>query len=174
MTDALVQPLLRIPLFQGLTAGQLKALARQAERQVFNPGEAIVRAGRAGNAAFIVVAGDAVRVAGPGLGEAPEAIEPGSLIGEMAMLIEHEYGSTVMARGQVRALRLTRVGLHELMLADPALTEHLVDKIAGRLTAVAAELRRIDGELAQAETFEHLRPATVVATMPLNFTTAAL
>jgi len=33
---------------------------------------------------------------------------PGSLIGEMAMLVEHDYGSTIVARDRVFCLKLLR------------------------------------------------------------------
>jgi CRP/FNR family cyclic AMP-dependent transcriptional regulator len=145
---ALVAPLRRVPLFSGLAPLQITEIARRAERIVFQPGETIVREGRAGAAAFLLVSGDAVRVGGPGLGEEAELIEPGSLIGEMAMLIEHTYGSSIMARGHVRALRISRAEMLAQMEEDPELAELLVAHIAGRLARVAEELRGFDRALA--------------------------
>ena len=136
--DAIVAPLLRVGLFQGLKPLQITEIARQAERIVFRTGETIATAGAAGDAAILIVGGPARRT------DDDETIEPGSLVGEMAMLIEHDFGVTVVADGPVRALRITRAALHAQMLDDPELARHLMDRIASRLTAVAAELRRID------------------------------
>ena len=101
------------------------------------------------HAAIIVVAGEAVRTKAPmARAEQEERIEPGSLLGEMAMMIETDYSSTVVARSNVRALRITRATMLEIMLHDAALAEHLVAKVARRLHAIATELRKIDVVLA--------------------------
>ena len=146
--DALVAPLLRIALFQGLRPLQISEIARRAERIVFKPGQTIVRGDTAADAAYVIVSGDAVRTSGPDAGPEPEPVVPGSLVGEMAMLVETEYSSTVVARTPVRAMRITRAAMLEQMAADPGLADHLVVKIAARLQSLAAELRNIDHCLA--------------------------
>ena len=145
--DAIVAPLLRVGLFHGLKPLQITEIARHAERIVFKAGDVITEAGADGDAAYVIVAGSAHRVANPDEVAAPDAIVPASIIGEMAMLIEHQYGSTVIADGAVRALRITRDALHAQMLDDPGLARHLMDRIAERLSQVASELRRIDSTL---------------------------
>jgi CRP-like cAMP-binding protein len=146
--DALIDPLRGVALFQGLSPAQLAEIARQTERIVFRPDDKIIEEGGQGDAAFLIVAGDAVRTAGPELHEAPERIPPGSLIGEMAMLIEIEHSSTIVAEGSVRALKITRANLHSQMADDPSLAEHFVAKITLRLHALAENLRKIDRALA--------------------------
>ncbi|HZA00674.1 MAG TPA: cyclic nucleotide-binding domain-containing protein [Hyphomicrobiaceae bacterium] len=146
--DALVDPLQRVALFHGLAPMQLADVARQAERIVFRPGDKIIEEGGAGDAAFLIADGEAVRTSGPEVQAAPERVLPGSLIGEMAMLIETEHSSTIVAEGTVRALKITRASLHDQMMKDPSLAEHFVTKITGRLLALAEELRQIDRALA--------------------------
>jgi CRP-like cAMP-binding protein len=68
----------------------------------------------------------------------------------MAMLIEHDYAVTVVARTSVRALKISRQAMLRLMAEDPDLAQHFVDRIATRLTRLAVELRRIDQMLALA------------------------
>ena len=142
--DALAAPLLRVALFQGLKPPQLAEIARRAERIVFKDGDIITAEDAPGDAAFLLVSGaaDVDADAGEGLHATP--VETGSLIGEMAMLIEHHYGATIRAKGQVRALKITRTQMHAHMLRDPSLAEHLTDLIAGRLHAATEELQRID------------------------------
>jgi len=144
-SPSIVDTLQQAAIFQGLRPAQLAALARHAERMKFAPGDIITRAGDAGNGAYLVVAGIAERLADPG--ERPEAVQPGSLIGQLAMLIEHCYGSTVIARDRVLCLKITRPGLQAQMATDPSLSQHLERHVTERLMAVAQRLREIDSLL---------------------------
>lgn len=149
--DPVSRHLLRLEIFQGLKPLQITEIARQAERIVYKPGQILIEDGAAGDAAIVVVSGEAVRTKAPMASDGTdEPIEPGSLLGEMAMLIETDYSSTVVAKDMVRALRITRESMLQMMLEDPALAEHLVAKIARRLHGIAAELRKIDVVLAAA------------------------
>ncbi len=160
--NALVAALMRVEIFQGLHAKQFAVLARHAERVVFKADDVITEVGSPGDAAYLIVGGPAVRVGGAVDGHEISDVPAGALVGEMAMLIEHDYGSLVVARGTVRALRITRVGLHEQMLADPLLAEHLMMRIARRLSTVAEELRQIDQALS-AEPFLPLAETALAA-----------
>jgi CRP-like cAMP-binding protein len=141
--DALVAPLLRVDLFQGLKPLQLTEIARHAERIMFRPGDKITEAGTAADAAFLIVGGAAEVI-----GTTGEDVEIGSLIGEMAMLIEHIYGSTVVATSAVRCLKINRDAMHTLMIEDRTLAQHLTARISDRLQRVASELRAIDDDCA--------------------------
>jgi CRP-like cAMP-binding protein len=110
----------------------------------------LIRAGQPGHAGIIIVAGEAVVAADAAAGIGEIEVKAGSLIGETAMLIEHDYRITVTARTSVRALRLTRAAMHELMREDPLLADHFVARLASRLSRVAIELRQIDETLALA------------------------
>ncbi len=147
--DALVLPLLNVPLFQGLKPLQLTEIARRADRIVYKPGDVIVTAQVGADAAVLVVSGEAVRTEGPGIEDGVEAIPPGALISEMTMLIETECTSTVVARTPVRALRITRAEMLAHMTADPSLADHFIEKISGRLTSFVEGLREIDRSLSK-------------------------
>lgn len=147
--DAVSAHLVRLDIFHGLKPLQITEIARHAERVVYKPGQVLIEDGKPGDAAIIVVAGEAVRTKAPMTpGEQEEPIEPGSMLGEMAMLIETDHSSTVVARSTVRALKLTRDAMLSIMLEDSSMAEHLVAKVARRLHAIAAELRKIDVVLA--------------------------
>lgn len=145
--DAFVKPLLGVELFQGLKPLQISEIARRADRIIFKPGDVIVAEDSAGDAAILIIAGEAARVSGPGHPGEIETVAPGSLVGEMAMLVDTVHSSTVVARSAVRALRISRTELHEQMEADPTLAEHFVARISGRLGRLAADLRAIDEAL---------------------------
>lgn len=141
--------LLRLELFQGLKPLQITEIVRRAERVVYKAGQALITDGEAGDAGIILVAGEAVRTRAPmAAPDHAETIEPGSMLGEMAMLIETEHSSTVVARTPVRALRIARSEMLEMMIDDPRLAEHFVARVARRLHDIAAELRKIDVVLA--------------------------
>ncbi|MFN3744830.1 MAG: cyclic nucleotide-binding domain-containing protein [Hyphomicrobiaceae bacterium] len=151
--SVLARQLMSQEIFRGLRPLQLTEIVRQAERIVYGPGDTIVEAGAAGDAAVLIVSGDAVRLVDgePAFGLNTERVGAGSLLSELAMLVEHEHGATVVAHTTVRALRITRAGLKAQMLEDPDLASHFVDRITDRLSRVADELRRIDHALASAE-----------------------
>jgi CRP-like cAMP-binding protein len=146
--DALATPLLRVALFQGLNPNQLMEIARRAERIVFKDGDVITLDGSAGDAAFLIASGTGEIVSAAASRDKPVPVVAGSLIGEMAMFIEHEYAATIRAVGTVRVLKITRAQMHTLMERDAALAEHFTHAITERLFAAADELRRIDDILA--------------------------
>ena len=140
-----------LEIFRGLAPAQIAGIVRDAERMSLRDGHAIVTAGASGDGAYLIVGGEAVVVEDPtDAGPSQQRVPAGSLLGEMAMLIEHAYAVTIVCRGPVRALKLNRGALHRQMAADPDLAEHFVSRIASRLTRVAVELRRIDQMLAMA------------------------
>lgn len=149
--DALVQPLLKVPLFQGLKPLQITEIARRADRIVYKPGDVIVTAHAGSDAAVLLISGEAVRTEGPGLAGDSETVPSGALISEMTMLIETESSSTIVAKTPVRALRITRSEMLAHMADDPSLADHFIDKISGRLSAFVEDLRAIDKTLAGAE-----------------------
>jgi CRP/FNR family cyclic AMP-dependent transcriptional regulator len=153
-SDHIVRALARLPLFKGLTMTQLNAIARRADHVLFHPGAVILEENTEGDAAILIIAGDAVRVSGSELKARLEPIPPGSLLGETAMLVEATFGSTVVARNHVRALRIGRTELHAQMLDDPLIADTLVQNIAQRLSRLANELRQVDALLAESETEE--------------------
>jgi CRP-like cAMP-binding protein len=145
--ETLIDPLQRVALFQGLTQPQINLIARRAERVMFRIGQTIVSSGGAGDGAFLIVFGDAeVRTDDP-INPEGRIVSVGSLIGEMAMLVEADYPATVVAKTAIRALKITRTALYTQMESDPDLAAHFVGKINGRLQAMAEDLRQIDRDL---------------------------
>ena len=148
--DALIAPLRRVEIFQGLTPLQITEIARRAERIVFRPGSKITEAGQPADAAYLIVGGSAecLDVDDDGL---PMQVEEASLVGEMAMLIEHTFGATVIARSNVKCLKIHRDDMHAQMLDDPDMAERLSANITARLTRVAVELRSIQQDVSASE-----------------------
>lgn len=149
--DKVVAALVQVPAFAELKPLQISEIARHARKLKFLRGDIITKAGQPGEGANLIVSGPAERLIGRGVGAQSEPVVPGSLIGEMAMLVEHDYGSTVVARDWVYCVQITRAGIHQQMLEDPTLTEHFQRLITDRLLHMRDTLRQIDGMLAQRE-----------------------
>ncbi len=155
--ESIVDAVRQIALFQGLRPSQVSEIVRRAERVLFKPGDTIIREGETGDAAYLIVSGSAVRTAGP-VNSQPEELEAGTLIGEMAMLVETEFSSTVTCRERVKALKITRSGLLEQMSLDPSLADHILEKLAERLRQLANQLRQIEKILGSSNEQERRPP----------------
>lgn len=138
--------LARVPIFAGLTPEQIGEIAKRAERVKFRSRHRITEAGVKGDGAYLLVSGSADEMSDP-----PQELPQGALIGELAMLIEHDFGTTVVARGRVHCLKISRSVLHEHMLSDPVLIAHFTQHIRDRLQRIANGLKRVDHLLAKSE-----------------------
>ncbi len=145
--DALVKPFLRLPLFQGLKPLQLTEIVRRANRVVYRPGDLLIEEDKTGDGAIVIVSGEAARITGTDDGSPADTIVEGSIIAELAMLVETVHSATIVARTQVRALKISREDMHAQMADDPRLAEHMMEKIASRLRRLAKEVKAIDDAL---------------------------
>ena len=64
------------------------------------------------------------------------------------MLVEHDYGSTIVARDRVFCLKLLRTALYAQMREDASLAVHFHERVTEQLRRTAEELRRIDKDFA--------------------------
>ena len=144
--DKVVAPLMRVAAFKGLTSEQFRDIARHAKKLKFLRGDVITRVGTPGDGAFVIASGPAECVASPD-GQ-NEMLAPGALVGEMAMLIEHDYQATVVARDWVFCLKITRAAMHEQMQEDPSLAEYFQRRVTERMLKLSSDLRQIDSLLA--------------------------
>jgi CRP-like cAMP-binding protein len=142
--DQVIESLARVPIFAGLKLQQITEIGRRAGRRAFHEGEAIATAGEPGDGAYLILAGGAGRSGGPGDRGPLAPVAPGSLVGELAMFIEHIYGATVVAREWVDCLKLERATLARQMRDDPDIADRIAAAIRNRLNLVAAELQVID------------------------------
>jgi len=124
-------------LFGGLAPRALRALARSAEVDSFDPGAIVVREGEPGDALYVVTKGLLrVRRRTPDGEEVLGEIHKGGFFGEFALLEARPRNATVEAVSSTALLRLTRDALRQQLAAHP--------DVEGRLRA-ALELRRSAG-----------------------------
>jgi CRP-like cAMP-binding protein len=146
----------RVPIFKGLSAAQLTTIAASCNDRIFEEGAPILKEGEMGQAAYLILSGYVAPEANVADGAVMDVLGYGTLIGELAMLVETCFTLTVTARWRVRALVLERVRLYALMEEDPSIAFHFAEKLCHRLNALAQELRRMDAHFqALEQSLEH-------------------
>jgi CRP-like cAMP-binding protein len=155
--SALVKPLLALPIFQGLKPLQLTEIVRRAERIIYRAGDVIVAENEQSDAAIVIISGRCVRldVAGDEARSQGEVVSEGSIIAELAMLVEIVHGATIIAQGPVKALRITREKMHAHLKDDMSLTLHFTSLIIERLQLLAEELSAVESLLPDPKSTVH-------------------
>jgi CRP-like cAMP-binding protein len=150
--DALVRPLLSLPIFRGLKPIQLTEIVRRAERLIYAPAHVIITENQVSDAAIVIVSGSCIRLDDNTDHSKGELLQEGTMLAELGMLVEIVNASTIVTQSRVKALRLTRTLIRELMEEDPALIEHFSSQLVGRLHLLAEELGAVDKILARSST----------------------
>jgi voltage-gated potassium channel len=116
----------RVPLFAGLDATRIAAIARLLKPQIVPERQAIVRRGEPADAMFFLMDGE-VEV---GI-EPPVRLSKGNFFGEVGLLHDTTRNATVSALTECRLLVLDRADFLRLMAQHPDLK--------ARIEAIAAE-----------------------------------
>jgi CRP-like cAMP-binding protein len=151
MLDHKIELLQQVPLFSGLSEELLSAVADSGRKTFFEAGEKLITEGESGSASYLIMTGKAgcPRIEG---GETiTEDLWPGTLVGELGMLVETVHNATVTAQERLRALAFHRDAFRSVMEAHPELAQHISEKLLVRLHGLAAEIRKVDQRLAQLE-----------------------
>ena len=80
-----------------------------------------------------------------------EDLWPGTLVGELGMLVETVHSVTVTAKERLRALAFQRDAFRGVMEAHPEFAQHISEMLLLRLHGLAAEIRVVDSRLAELE-----------------------
>lgn len=137
-----VELLRKIPLFAKIEPAKLKLLAFASERLTFQSGQNLFRQGDIGDAAYIVMLGEAeVLVDGPE-GEIPVArLGKNELIGEIAILIDVPRTATVRAASDLTALVISKDLFFRMVTEFPEMGIEVMRELAHRLENTTARLR---------------------------------
>ena len=141
----------RVPICQGLSEEQLSAVAAKGNKTYFAEGASLIKAGDKGDVGYLILTGLAITEPEAESGLEAELLEPGTLVGEIAMLVESTHTLNVKAKVRVRALAIHRADLYELMETNPAIAHHFSQKLIDRLIALASDLREVDAQFAAVE-----------------------
>jgi CRP/FNR family transcriptional regulator, cyclic AMP receptor protein len=119
-----------VPLFEGLSKGELKDIAEQAREELYSPGQDIVTEGQSGGPFFVITEGRAdIQVSGKQVGE----LGPGAAFGEMALLEGGKRSATIRAQTHVKAVAITSWNFLALLQDNWDLTKKILASLSKRI-----------------------------------------
>ena len=119
-----------VPLFEGLSKGELRDVADQAREELYSPGQDIVTEGQAGGPFFVLTEGRAeIIIGGNKVGE----YGPGAAFGEMALLEGSKRSATIRAQTHVKAVAITSWNFLALLQDNWELTKKILATLSKRV-----------------------------------------
>lgn len=127
----------RVPTLRMLGTTALRMLAIGSEQRDVTRGEVLFNSGDDADAGFIVQRG-AFRIED---GDGAEIVAgPGSLIGELALVVAMRPPSTAVAMEHSTVVRVTRSLFQRVLESDPAAARRLRDEFANRTSQIASDI----------------------------------
>jgi CRP-like cAMP-binding protein len=134
-------PSLTTGLFKGLSPEDAGEILGAGEASSFEAGTAIFEAGDAGDAMFVITAGEARVDAGGRF----HILKSGDFFGEMALLAPGPRMATVKAETDVEAVRIGADAFQSFLMTHPAVALSMMKQLVLRLREVE---QRIDAWMA--------------------------
>jgi CRP-like cAMP-binding protein len=136
-----VSLLRRIPLFAHIETAKLKLLAFTSERLSYEAGQMICRQGDPGDAAYVIIEGEAdVLVDTPNGPLKVAHLGKNAIVGEIAILCDTPRTATVSAATPLAALKIKKEQFLKLVTEFPDLAIEMLRELASRLALTTAEL----------------------------------
>ncbi|HFC04287.1 MAG TPA: cyclic nucleotide-binding domain-containing protein [Rhizobiales bacterium] len=146
-----VEILRRVPLFAQLDPGKLKLLAFTSERMSFQPGQDLCRQGDVGDAAYVIISGEADILVNQNGNEIVVAqVGENAVIGEIAVLCEVPRTATVRATTKLSTLKIDKETFLRLIREFPDMGIEIMRELADRLTKTTSELSVARNKLKEA------------------------
>jgi CRP/FNR family cyclic AMP-dependent transcriptional regulator len=133
-----VEALQQVEIFQGLSEGQLTAIAATSTPHDFAKGDVVVTEGDSDARVFVILEGEA-RV--DCNGRAADQLGPGDYFGEMSLLDGEPRSATIVATTPIRALSIARFNFRPLLTNHPDIAEHILVEMSRRLRLARSEIR---------------------------------
>lgn len=131
----------RVPLFASLGDEPVRLLAFSAETRFLRAGDVLFKEGQAADSGYVVAAG---RVTLESEGEIGEFVAgPGSLIGEIALIIETLRPATATARDPATVLRIPRSLFRRVLTEFPDAAQRIHQDFRDKMRATTADLLRV-------------------------------
>ncbi len=138
-----------IPLFAKIEPAKLKLLAFTSERLSFMEGDEVCREGDTGDAAYIILEGEAdisVKTANGPLTVA--TLGKNDIIGEIAVLCDVPRTATVTAKSDLETLRVAKENFFQLVTQFPQIGVQVMHELAERLHQTTQDLTQARAKLA--------------------------
>jgi CRP-like cAMP-binding protein len=145
-----VEVLRNIPLFSKVEPAKLKLLAFTSEHLQFMSGEEVCRQGDPGDAAYIVLEGEADILVDTPQGRVKVAtLGKNDILGEIAILCDVPRTATVTAATALATLRISKDGFFNLVTQFPQVGVEVMHELAARLHHTTQQLTEASGRLRQ-------------------------
>lgn len=136
-----VEVLRNIPLFKKIEPARLKLLAFTSEHVEFMAGETLFEEGDHGDAAYIVLEGEAdILVRTPGGPLKVATLGRNDIVGEIAILCDVPRTATVIAAERLVTLRISKDGFFNLVTQFPQVGVGIMHELASRLHHTTQQL----------------------------------
>jgi CRP-like cAMP-binding protein len=147
-----VEALRNVPLFAKVDPAKLKLLAFTSERLEYLPGDELFHQGDYGDAAYIILEGEAdILVETPKGAMNVATVGKNEIVGEIAILCDVPRTATVVAHGALETLRVSKDGFLHLVTQFPQVGIEVMNGLASKLnrttqalTAARAKLDELD------------------------------
>jgi len=126
----------RVPLFAAMDESEIAEITKLIYTSTFLPGIPIVRAGDAGDAMFVIAAGEAVAEIGGGK---RRLLKEGDFFGEMALLERRRHKHDVVAKTRCKVFVLDAQSLSRLARRQPEILQRIRDVAATRQAGEAPQ-----------------------------------
>jgi CRP-like cAMP-binding protein len=134
----------RVPTLRLLGSASLRMLAIGSEQRNFGRGDFLFNAGEDADAGFVVQHGSFRIDDGAG---AEMIAGPGTLIGELALVVAMRRPSTAIALDNSSVIRIARSLFQRVLESDPAAARRLRDEFAARTSQIASDILMAGGKL---------------------------
>jgi CRP/FNR family transcriptional regulator, cyclic AMP receptor protein len=129
-----VEVLRNIPMFAKVEPAKLKLLAFTSERLEYMSGDELFRQGDYGDAAYIILEGEADVLVDTPQGVVKVAtLGKNDIIGEIAVLCDVPRTATVVAHGDLETLRVSKEGFFHLVTQFPQVGLEVMSALATKL-----------------------------------------
>jgi len=136
----------RVPILRRLGAGALRILAIGAESYAVDAGQMLFTAGEAADCAYIIQQGS-FTLKPERSGEDDVVAEPGTLLGESALLAETRRPSSATAREDSIVLRISRAMFLKMLESSPEAAQRLREIFASRADQWTREVENVRAAL---------------------------
>lgn len=137
-----VELLKKIPLFANVESAKLKLLAFTSDRLVFQPGQTLFCQGEIGDAAYLILSGEAIiTIDGPEGSLEFARVRDHEIVGEIAILCDVPRTATITAEGELIVLRISKDLFFRLIEEFPQMAIEIMRELAQRLDQSNARLQ---------------------------------
>jgi CRP-like cAMP-binding protein len=143
-----VEILKNIKLFSNIEPAKLKLLAFTSEHLEFSKGDLICKEGEPGDAAYIMLDGEADVLVNTEHGMLRVAkVARNDVVGEIAILCDVPRTATVSATTSVVTLRISKDGFFNLVTQFPNVGLEIMKELAKRLNDTTQQVTRLNARL---------------------------